>query len=158
MGSINKYEGHEDTLSCSSSLPPLMEPHTFSFVQSQPITNNSNNYNILNQQVPCFSTIYNQSNPQFNLINHNHHLFSTTIPPPQPSSMPQPPDYTFPSSSSSSSHCHEKKDVIKAVLSRFNNTDKQISFNDSAFGFGDQGTSDQSFLSDASLPVTMWNP
>ncbi|KAI3686115.1 hypothetical protein L1987_79787 [Smallanthus sonchifolius] len=145
VGSISKYEGHEDTLSCSSSLPPLMEPYTLSFDQSQPI--------IYNQQVPCFSTGFNQSNPQYDLINHNHHLFSTTVQPPPP----PPPNFPVPSSSSSSSHCCEKKDVIKAILSRFNNTGKQINFNESVFGFG-EGTSDQSFLSDASLPVTMWYP
>ncbi|KAI3820422.1 hypothetical protein L1987_07969 [Smallanthus sonchifolius] len=152
VGSISKYEGHEDTVSCSSSLPPLMEPYTLSFDQSQPtnISYNNNN-NIYNQQVPCFSAVFNQSNPQYDVINHNHHLFSTTVVPPPPPNLP------IPSSSSSSSHCYEKKDVIKAILSRFNNTGKQITFNESAFGFG-EGTSDQSFLSDASLPVTMWYP
>ncbi|XP_076910682.1 NAC domain-containing protein 21/22-like [Bidens hawaiensis] len=156
VGNISKYGGHEDTLSCSSSLPPLMEPYTLSFDQSQLNNNNTNTNNIFNQQVPCLSTTFNQSNPQFDLINHNCHLFSATVPPPPPA-MPLPPDLTIPSSSSSSSHCGERKDVIKAILSRFNNMDKQINFNESTFGFGD-GISDQSFLSDESLHVTMWNP
>ncbi|KAK9080726.1 hypothetical protein SSX86_000484 [Deinandra increscens subsp. villosa] len=158
VGSINSSK-HEDTLSSSSSLPPLLEPYTLSFDQSQPTnTNHTNNNNniLINQQVPCFSThLFNQSNPQFDLINHNHHIFSTTIPPPPP---PPQHNHKIPStSSSSSSHCCEKKDVIKAVLSRFN-MEKQMSFDQSAFGFGEVTTDDQSFLSDASLPVTMWYP
>ncbi|KAF5807555.1 putative transcription factor NAM family [Helianthus annuus] len=153
VGSISKYEGHEDTLSCSSSLPPLMDPYTLSFDQSQPTNNN-----IFSQQVPCFSTTYNQSTPQYDLTNHNHLLFSTNVTPQlAPPPPPPPPDHTILSSSSSSSQCCENKDMIKAILSRFN-MDKQINFNESTFDFGDQGTSDQSFLSDASLPVTMWYP
>ncbi|MFS7963850.1 hypothetical protein Hanom_Chr08g00743141 [Helianthus anomalus] len=141
LGSINKYRSHEDTIKCSSSLPPLMEPYSLSFDQSQHAYNNNNN--IFNQQVPCFSTIFNQYNPRCDLIN-NHHVFTTIVPPPQ-----QPPNLTISSpSSSSSSHCGGKKDVIKAVLNRFN---------DAAFSFGEEN-SDQSFLSDVDLPVTMWHP
>ncbi|KAI3825849.1 hypothetical protein L1987_07534 [Smallanthus sonchifolius] len=140
FGSINKYERQEDTLSSSSSLPPLMEPYTLPFDQSQ------HTNNIFDQQVPCFSTIFNHSNPQFDLTNYNHHLFSTIVPP------PQPPNLTIPSSSSSSSYSCEKNDVIKAILSRFNNMNEV-----NMFSFG-EGTSDQSFLSDAALPDTMWNP
>ncbi|KAJ0554381.1 putative transcription factor NAM family [Helianthus annuus] len=142
LGSINKYRSHEDTIKCSSSLPPLMEPYSLSFDQSQHAYNNNNN--IFNQQVPCFSTIFNQYNPQCDLIN-NHHVFSTIVSPPPP----QPPNLTISSpSSSSSSHCGGKKDVIKAVLNRFNDT---------TFSFGEEN-SDQSFLSDADLAVTMWYP
>ncbi|KAD4386315.1 hypothetical protein R6Q59_009566 [Mikania micrantha] len=157
VGSTSNPQLHEeDIATSSSSLPPLInEPYTLSFDHSQLThNNNDNNNNILishQRQVPCFSTIFNQSMSQFDLINHNHHyLLSTTMQPP-----PQlPSNYTIPSSSSSSSHCCEKKDVIKAVLSRFN-TEKHINFNESVFG---EGTSDQSFLSDATLPVTMWYP
>ncbi|KAI3717951.1 hypothetical protein L1987_69901 [Smallanthus sonchifolius] len=139
FGSINNYERHEDTLSSSSSLPPLMEPYTLPFDQSQHTNNNNNN--IFNQQVPCFSTTFNHSNPKFDLTNYNHHLFSSIVLPPQ-----------IPSSSSSASHCCEKNDVIKAILNRFNKMNEV-----NTFSFG-EGTSDQSFLSDAALPVTMWNP
>ncbi|XP_071692992.1 NAC domain-containing protein 21/22-like isoform X2 [Rutidosis leptorrhynchoides] len=153
MGSITKYE---DRVSCSSSLPPLMEPYTLTFDQSQPTTtfNNKTYNNTHNQQVPCFSTIYNtvSNNSQFELINNNQNLFisndtSTTT-------IPQPPlhEIMIPSTStSSSSHCYEKKDTIKAILSRFNNN---VDKNDT-LSFGE---SDQSFLSDTALAVTMWYP
>ncbi|PWA51502.1 NAC domain containing protein 1 [Artemisia annua] len=152
MGSISEHVGHDDTLSCSSSLPPLMDqPYTLSFDQSQPTNNN-----IYNQQlVPCFSNIFNiYSSPQFNLINNNNrHIFTTTG-----TTIPPPPSVAIPSSSSSSSHCFEKKEVIKSILSRFNNNiDKHDDFKESTLSFG-EGISDLSFLSDEALPVTMWNP
>ncbi|GKA14864.1 NAC domain-containing protein 21/22-like protein [Tanacetum coccineum] len=153
MGSISKYDvGHEDTISCSSSLPPLMDqPYTLSFDQSQ-LTNNTI-YN--QQQVPCFSNnIFNiSSNPQFDLINNNNnrHIFTTTT------STTIPPSIAIPSSSSSSSHCFENKGVIRSVLSRFNNIDKNDDLKESTLSFGEV-ISDQSFLSDEALPVTMWYP
>ncbi|XP_071703127.1 NAC domain-containing protein 21/22-like [Rutidosis leptorrhynchoides] len=153
VGSICKYE---DTLSSSSSLPPLMEPnYTLSFDQGQPTTNFNINNRTYNQQVPCFSTIFNMShNLQIDpLINNNQNILisnnntgTTSIP------QPQLPDIAIPSTSSSSSHCYEKKGTIKNILSRFDNTDQ----NDT-LSFG-EGLSDQSFLSDAALAVTMWYP
>ncbi|CAI9283427.1 unnamed protein product [Lactuca saligna] len=127
-------KGRDDEASCCSSLPQLTDP-----------------YMMFTEQVPCFSTILNPQSHQ--IINHSDinnpsndatTSTSTYIPPPRPSLM-------IPSSSP----CFgEKKDMIKAILSRFNSVDNH---NDSMLSFG-EGISDQSFLSDAALPVTMWYP
>ncbi|KVH99236.1 NAC domain-containing protein 21/22-like [Cynara cardunculus var. scolymus] len=161
---INKCHSnvdHEDsTLSCSSSLPPLMEPpnYSFSFDQSQPAMPipTSNIIDIFNQQVPCFSI---NTPPDIDII------FSNTIPPPAAADAPPANSIPVPNPSSSSisqsldhySCCDQdsKKEVFKAILSRFHEMDHESSTTSLSFG---EGISDQSFLSDAALPVTMWYP
>lgn len=146
---------HEDTQSCSSSLPPLMD--SFSFDQSQPAavatTNIINDISFnFNQQVPCFSI----NNPPDIILFSNT---STISIPPAADANPIP----IPSSSSISqsldhySCCqNSNKEVFKAILSRFNEQlDHECSTTSLSFG---EGISDQSFLSDEALPVTMWYP
>ncbi|KAI3673931.1 hypothetical protein L6452_40062 [Arctium lappa] len=152
---------HEDTQSCSSSLPPLMDPNyscCFSFDQSQATVATTNiDDMIFNQQVPCFSMI-NRPPPADIILFSNTNTNTISIPPPPAAAADDDAPNIIPSSISQSldhySSC-EKKEVFKAILSRFNETDHECSATSLSFG---QGISDQSFLSDAALPVTMWYP
>lgn len=125
---VGGKEGRDDEANCCSSLPPLTDLFL-------------NNNMMFNEQVPCFSNIF-INNPGNS--NNATTSTSTNIPPPKPSLI-------IPSSSSHYINS-EKKDMIKAILSQFTN--------ESLLCFGDEGegNSDQSFLSDAALPVTMWYP
>ncbi|KAI3492946.1 hypothetical protein L1887_42442 [Cichorium endivia] len=150
----NKGIDDEGTsINCCSSLPPLTDPYINM---------------MFSEQVPCFSNIFNPPHPQSHInINNNDininrpHLFSnnaatTTTSITSTSTNIPPPSLVIPSSSP---HCFgEKKDMIEAILSRFNNMDNQ---NESMLSFRvgeDEGISDQSFLSDATLSVAMWYP
>ncbi|XP_059662296.1 NAC domain-containing protein 21/22-like [Cornus florida] len=133
-----------DTISSSSSLPPLMDSY-ITFDQTQ--TNN----NIINEyeQVPCFSNIFtpNQTNPTFSHITHVEPNMSSKTTPTTFGAMPDL------GTSLNSFPCDKK--VIKAVLNHLTKMESYPNMVNGSPSLGDQGSS-ESFLSDVGLP-TMWN-